>query len=225
MKILVIEDEPALLETIMQSLEKESFLVESASDYDTALEKTGIYEYDCILLDISLPGGSGLDILRNLKRQRKADGVVIISARNSLDDRVAGLDLGADDYLPKPFHLAEMHARIRSVLRRKNFGGSSAFTLNNLLVDADLRAIKVDGEDLGLTRKEFDILLYLITNKNRLVTKTALAEHVWGDHIDEADSFEFVYSQIRNVRKKLKDSGAEVEIQAVYGIGYKLVTE
>jgi DNA-binding response OmpR family regulator len=222
MKILVIEDEPELLQTIASSLQLEHYVVETAADFNTALEKAGVYEYDCILLDISLPGGNGLQILEALKKEGKSDGVIIISARDSVDDRIAGLNLGADDYLSKPFHLAELHARVRSVVRRRKFGGSDTLTVGNVSAQLEGRTISVDGTELALNRKEFDILLYLLTNKERLVTKTALAEHVWGDRIDEADSYEFIYSQIKNLRKKLKESGAAVEIQAIYGIGYKL---
>jgi two-component system, OmpR family, response regulator ArlR len=222
MKILVIEDEEELLHTIAGSLQMEQYVVETASDFNTALEKTGVYEYDCILLDLSLPGGSGLQILETLKKEGKSDGVIIISARDSVDDRIAGLNLGADDYLPKPFHLAELHARVRSVVRRRKFDGNHTLTVANLTVYLHQRTMAVGGEELTLNRKEFDILLYLLSNKDRLVTKTAMAEHVWGDRIDEADSFEFIYSQIKNLRKKLKDSGAQIEIQAIYGIGYRL---
>jgi two-component system, OmpR family, response regulator ArlR len=222
MKILVVEDEPEMLQTIVQSLQQEQYIVETAIDFYSAREKTGVYEYDCILLDITLPGGSGLQILDELKNENKAEGVIIISAKNSLDDKVTGLNLGADDYLVKPFHLAELLARVKSVLRRRKFNGNNSILLNNVEMNHDLHIVKVNGEQISLNRKEFDILLYLITNKNRLITKTALAEHVWGDRIDEADSFEFIYSQIKNLRKKLKDKKAEIEIQAIYGIGYKL---
>lgn len=225
MKILVIEDEPDMLENMVTSLQKEKYLVETATNFDEALDKVSIYEYDCILLDISLPGGNGLDILQELKKLQKSDGVIIVSAKNSIDDKVAGLNLGADDYLPKPFHMAELHARVKSVLRRKKFEGSHEVILNNVTIDPESHTVKVNGKDLPLNRKEFDVLLYLVTNKSRLVSKTALAEHVWGDQIDEADNFEFIYSQIKNLRKKLKDSQAEIEIQAIYGIGYKLQAE
>ncbi len=225
MKILVIEDEPEMLDNIVTSLQKEKYLVETAANFDDALEKVSLYEYDCILLDISLPGGNGLEILQELKKLKKTDGVIIVSAKNSIDDKVAGLNLGADDYLPKPFHMAELHARVKSVLRRKKFEGSHEVILNNVTIDPESHTVKVNGKELPLNRKEFDVLLYLVTNKNRLVSKTALAEHVWGDQIDEADNFEFIYSQIKNLRKKLKDSQAEIEIQAIYGIGYKLLAE
>ncbi len=215
MKILVIEDEPAMLENMVQSLQQEHYVVETASDFHTAKEKLGVYEYDCILLDIGLPGGNGLLLLEELKNSGKPEGVIIISARNSLSDKVSGLNLGADDYLAKPFHLAELHARVKSVLRRKKTDGNSYVTLENLRIDPERRMAWVDDAELVLNRKEFDILFYLVTNRNRLVNKSALAEHVWGDYIDEANSFDFIYSQIKNLRKKLKDSGAATEIQAI----------
>lgn len=223
MKVLVIEDETDMRNNIIESLQAENYLIETAIDYDTALEKVHLYEYDCILLDISLPDGSGLEILNELKKSNKAEGVIIVSAKNSLDDRIKGLNLGADDYLSKPFHMAELHARLKSVLRRKKFDGSNKVKVRNVIIDPDERRVTVNGEEIQLNRKEFDILLYFVSNKNRLLSKSALAEHVWGDQIDESDSFEFVYSQIKNLRKKLKDQQADIEIQAVYGVGYKLV--
>ena len=223
MKILIIEDEPGMRESMVQSLQQEHYVVETAADFHTAQEKLGVYEYDCILLDIGLSGGNGLDLLEDLKKQHKGEAVIIVSARNSLDDKVNGLNLGADDYLAKPFHLAELHARVKSVLRRKKLDGNSFLTCNNLKIDAEQRMVWIDENELPLNRKEFNVLLYLVTNKDRLVNKTALAEHVWGDYIDEANSFDFIYSQIKNLRKKLKDAGAGTEIQAVYGVGYKLV--
>jgi two-component system, OmpR family, response regulator ArlR len=223
MKILVIEDEPAMRETMVQSLQQESYVVETAIDFITAQQKLEMYEYDCILLDIGLPGGNGLTLLEQLKFDNKTDGVIIVSARDSLDDKVKGLNLGADDYLAKPFHLAELHARVKSILRRKKSGGHQYIICNNLKIDADQRMVWVNEKEVELNRKEFDVLLYLVTNKNRLVNKSALAEHVWGDYIDEVNSFDFIYSQIKNLRKKLKDHEAEVEIQAIYGVGYKLM--
>lgn len=223
MKILVIEDEKELLEVIMQSLEKEYFLVETASDYISALDKITIYDYDCILLDIMLPGGSGLDLLSELKKTGKTDSVIIISAKNSLDDKVKGLNLGADDYLVKPFHLAELTARVKSVLRRKSFDGKNIIAVGNVKLDMENRILQVGERPVPLNRKEFDVITYFVLNKNRLVSKTSLAEHVWGDYTDQADDLEFIYSQIKNLRKKLKEYNAQVEIQAVYGMGYKLV--
>lgn len=225
MKILVIEDEPEMRDNIICSLERESYLVETASDFDAAIEKVHLYDYDCILLDIALPGGSGITILKELKKLHKTEGVIIISAKNSLDDKIEGLSLGADDYLAKPFHLAELNARIKSLLRRRNFQGNNLVKINNLMIDPDNRIAYIDENKMVLNRKEFDILIYFVSNKNRLVTRTALAEHIWGDHIDEANSFEFIYSQIKNLRKKLKDHEAHIEIQAIYGVGYTLITD
>lgn len=225
MKLLIIEDEAELQKIMVQSLQHENFRVETASDFETALDKIAAYDYDCILLDIMLPGGSGLDILKELKKIGKSDNVIIISAKNSIDDKVQGLTLGADDYLTKPFHMAELTARVKSVLRRKSFAGNDTTVLGNVEINIHERSVKVNGQPLTLNRKEMDVLLYLIMNKNRLVTKTSLAEHVWGDTIDQADNFEFIYSQIKNLRKKLKESKAQLDVQAVYSIGYKLVVE
>jgi len=223
MKLLVVEDEVDLLEVIRQSLEKENYLVETAGSYALALEKIVSYEYDCILLDIMLPDGTGLDLLAKLKQMNKSDNVIIISAKDSLEDKIKGLEMGADDYLVKPFHIAELNARIKSVLRRKSLNGKNAIEHANVKIDLDERQVWIDGDELVLNRKEFDILSYLAVNKNRLVNKTALAEQVWGDYMDGADDYEFIYSQIKNLRKKLKEKGAGIEVQAVYGIGYKLV--
>lgn len=223
MKILVVEDEAGLQEVIRQSLEKDQFLVETADTYTAAMGKIYGYDYDCILLDIMLPEGNGLDILNELKKLGKADSVIIVSAKDSVDDKIRGLNLGADDYLTKPFHIAELNARIKSVLRRKSFEGKNSVELGNMRLDLDERTVFVNEKLLSLNRKEFDILTYFIANKNRLINKTSLAEHVWGDYTDQADDYEFIYSQIKNLRKKLRTCHANVEIQAVYGIGYKLV--
>jgi DNA-binding response OmpR family regulator len=222
MKILVIEDETAMQEIIKETLEKEKYLVESAITYDVALDKIISFDYDCILLDITLPDGSGLDILTELKHLNKTSNVIIISAKNSIDDKVAGFNLGADDYLIKPFHIAELTARVKSILRRKTLSGKNELEINNVKLLFNDRTAFVNNKLLPLNRKEFDVLAYFMVNKNRLINKTSLAEHVWGDFTDESDDFEFIYSQIKNLRKKLKEQKAEIEIQAVYGIGYKL---
>jgi DNA-binding response OmpR family regulator len=224
MKILIIEDERGLREVIQESLEKEKYIVETAHDYISGLEKLGTYDYDCILIDIMLPNGSGLDLVRELKVLRKKEAVIIISAKDAVDDKVAGLDLGADDYLAKPFHLAELHARIKSAIRRKSHDGDNLISFANLKLSPEQRSVTVSGNDLTLNRKEFDLLYYFMINPNRLINKTALAESVWGDNIDQADNLDFVYSQIKNLRKKLKDASAEADIQAVYGMGYKMIT-
>jgi len=222
MKILIIEDEAGLREVIQQSLEKEKYIVETAHDFISGLDKLGSYDYDCVLIDIMLPNGSGLDLLAEIKKQRKQEAVIIISAKDAVDDKVKGLDLGADDYLSKPFHLAELHARIKSAIRRKSHNGDTLITFKNLTLSPEQRTVSVENNDLVLNRKEFDLLYYFVINPNRLINKTALAEYVWGDHTDQADNLDFVYSQIKNLRKKLKDADADVDLQAVYGIGYKM---
>lgn len=225
MKILVVEDEDALREVMVRSLEKERYVVESAANYHEALLKINDYDYDCIVLDIMLPGGSGLDVLEELKKMHKKDSVIIVSAKDSLEDKVTGLDLGADDYLTKPFHLAELNARIKCIIRRKQQDGEMNISLANITVFPDLHTVHINDEELALNRKEFDLLYYFVTNPERLISKGALAESVWGDYIDQADSFDFIYSQVKNLRKKLKSAGATPEIKAVYGFGYKMVNE
>ncbi len=222
MKILLIEDEEELRDTVREHLTREKFIVECAKDYASAMEKINDYDYDCILLDIMLPGGSGLSVLTHLKRMRKQESVIIISAKDSIEDKVEGLNLGADDYLAKPFHLAELNARVKSLLRRKKAGGDVSIVLGNLTLVPDTRKVTVDGNELNLNRKEFDLLYYFISNPNRLINRMALAESVWGDHIDQTDSLDFIYSQVKNLRKKMKAAGTQAEIKAVYGFGYKL---
>lgn len=225
MKILIIEDDASLREIIRRSLEKERYVVEAAADFDAALDKVEMYDYDCILLDIMLPGGSGLEVLEHIKELRKKENVIIISAKDSLEDKIKGLELGADDYLPKPFHLAELTARIRSVLRRSHRNGETAIEMGNVRLLPDSYELWINEVKIDLSRKEFDVLHYFMNRPNRMVNKNLLAEAVWGDHIDQVDNFDFIYAQIKNLRKKLKDAGSSVEIKAVYGLGYKLVVE
>lgn len=225
MKILIVEDEPSLRELIQRSLEKERYVVEVAPDFNSALNKIEDYDYDCVLLDIMLPDGSGLDLLEKLKALRKRENVIIISAKDSLEDKVHGLELGADDYLPKPFHLAELNARIKSVIRRKHQDGEIDIRLGNIRILPDKYQVFIDEKEVELNRKEYDILLYFINRPGRLVNKNTLAESVWGDHIDQVDNFDFIYAQIKNLRKKLKDAGATAEIKAVYGFGYKMAVD
>lgn len=225
MKILIIEDEPALRELIQRSLEKERYVVEVAADFNSALRKIEDYDYDCVLLDIMLPDGNGLDLLEKLKTMHKRENVIIISAKDSLEDKVLGLELGADDYLPKPFHLAELNARIKSVIRRQHHDGEIDICLGNIRILPDKYQVFINEKPVELNRKEYDILLYFINRPGRLVNKNTLAESVWGDHIDQVDNFDFIYAQIKNLRKKLKDAGATAEIKAVYGFGYKMIVE
>ena len=225
MKILIIEDEPSLRELIQRSLEKERYVVEAAADFQSGLRKIEDYDYDCVLLDIMLPDGNGLNLLEQLKKMRKRENVIIISAKDSLDDKVLGLELGADDYLPKPFHLAELNARIKSVIRRQRRDGEMDIRLANIRIVPDTFQVFVDDKEIELNRKEYDILLYFANRPGRLVNKNTLAESVWGDHIDQVDNFDFIYWLIKNLRKKLKDGVALAELKAVYGFGYKMTVE
>lgn len=223
MKILIIEDQSAMSEIMQRFLEGERYIVEVANTYAEALFKIEDYNYECILLDIMLPDGNGLSLLKKLKEMHKQAGVIIVSAKDSIDDKVTGLELGADDYLAKPFHLSELNARIKSVIRRNNNKGEVTIDIGNLRIFPDKYETTINNTTLELNRKEYDILYYFVSHPNHLIDKSTLVEAVWGDHIDQVDNFEFIYAQIKNLRKKLKDSGANIEIKAVYGFGYKLL--
>ncbi len=221
MKILIVEDEIGLRESIEEYFSEAGNICEIAGDYSSALTKISLYRYDCILLDITLPGGNGLDILKTLKKNGHPDGVLIISAKNSLDDRLEGLDIGADDYLVKPFHLSELKSRVTAIIRRKSFNGSNQLVFNELSIDLLSKAVKVKNKQVKFTPKEYVLLLYFIANKDKMVSKTAIAEHLWGDRIDIADDYTVIYSHIKNIRKKLIEAGCRDYIQASYGMGYK----
>ncbi len=225
MKILIVEDDQDLREITTRSLEKERYVVSQAPDYRTALLKIEDYDYDCILLDIMLPDGNGLDLLKELQALGKRTNVIILSAKDSIEDKVVGLDLGADDYLPKPFHLAELHARLKSLFRRSQREGEHKMQVGNIEVYPDQFRVMINGKQVELNRKEYDILYYFMSRPERLVNKNTLAESVWGDHIDQVDNFDFIYAQIKNLRKRLKDAGATPELKSVYGFGYKFVVE
>ncbi len=219
MKILIVEDETELSDGIATYLKGEDYVCETAEDFNKALAKIEVFDYDCILLDITIPGGSGLDILRELKANNKMDGVLIISAKNSLDDKIAGLTLGADDYLAKPFHLSELSARVAAIIRRKQFYGNDLVTFENLTIDTKAKIVSVQNKTLDLTRKEYELLLYFMINKNRVISKNAIAEHLWGDEME--GNYDFIYTHIKNLRKKLSDAGNADYIKSVYGMGYK----
>jgi DNA-binding response OmpR family regulator len=225
MKLLIIEDQKELSDSICSYLSRDMFVCETAYDYHMAIEKISLYEYECIILDINLPLGSGLGILKELKDLGKADGVLIISARNSLDDKVKGLNLGADDYLTKPFHMPELAARVAAIIRRKSFEGKTKIALEGLSIDLQDKTVKGPDGQIDLTKKEHDLLLYFIGNKNKVVTKEAIVEHLWGDSIDMADNYDFIYSHIKNLRRKLVQAGCADNIRAVYGVGYKFHAE
>lgn len=217
----MVENEAALGESVISFLKKEGHLCEWVKNFSAGDEKVNIYQYDCALIDIGLPGGSGLDIVKALKKNNPKTGIIIVSAKNSLDDKISGLDLGADDYITKPFHFAELNSRLNSVLRRRNFEGSSEIIFEKIKIIPDKQEVAVKGKNISLTKKEFDLLLFFISNKNRVVTKESIAEHLWGDEMDMADSFDFIYSHIKNLRKKITDAGGDDYLKSVYGMGYK----
>lgn len=221
MKILIIEDEAALAQSISEYLSGENYLCETASTFGEAMNKIETFDYDCILLDIMLPDGNGLAILEELKKQQKQDGVIIISAKNALDDKIEGLKLGADDYLTKPFHLSELMARVYSIIRRKQFSSSNVVKQNELQIDLWAKTVTVNDELISLTKKEFDLLIYFIGNKNKVISKSTLAEHLSGDFADMLDNHDFVYAHVKNLKKKLYDAGCGHYLKTVYGTGYK----
>lgn len=231
MKILLIEDEASLRESIISYFTGEGNICEAAVDFNSALEKISIYNYDCILLDLSLPGGDGMEILRSLKKMNKKEGVLIISARQALDDKIDGLNLGADDYLIKPFHLSELKARVAAIVRRKSYDGSNTIVFNEISIDTLAMRVSVDSVRTGLpvflilTKKEYDLLVYFIANQGKVISKNALAEHLWGDEIDLADHFDFIYTHIKNLRKKLVEAGCPDYIRSMYGVGYKFESQ
>lgn len=225
MKILIIEDELNILKNIREYLDKEDYICEQATTFDEGMDKVTVYEYDCILVDINLPGGNGHKIVEKLKEMNKLEGVIILSAKDSVEDKIAGLELGADDYLTKPFHLSELNARIKSVYRRKSFSGANQFTLNNLTLDYTEKLLRINDKSIKLTKTEFELLQYLIANKNRVIPKDSIAEHLYGDHIDQADSYDFLYSHIKNLKKKMIENGSIDYIKSVYGMGYKFETD
>ena len=219
MKILIIEDERELQQSIQKYLEYQGFVCETANDFVSGMEKVRQYDYDCVVVDINLSNGSGLDIVKMLKEMGSKSGIIIISARNALEDKLAGLELGSDDYLTKPFHLSELNARIAAIIRRKNFDGNSVIHFENLCVDTQKKLVTVEEKPVELTRKEYDLLLYFVSNKRRLISKDAIAEHLWGNEM--GGNYDFIYTHIKNLRKKLMDAGDADYIKSVYGMGYK----
>jgi DNA-binding response OmpR family regulator len=221
MKILIIEDEPVLANSIREYLKTEGNICEIAATFEEAWMKVGVYQYDCVLVDITLPGGSGLDIIREFKKRQPSVGIIIISAKNSLDDKITGLEIGSDDYLTKPFHLSELNARIKSLVRRRQFDGKASIDFHELKILPDEKRVMLHNVDLTLTRSEYELLLYFLVNRNRVLSKESIAEHLLGDHAENLDTFDFIYSHIKNLRRKLMKDGTGDYIKAVYGIGYK----
>ncbi|SFZ94222.1 DNA-binding response regulator, OmpR family, contains REC and winged-helix (wHTH) domain [Flaviramulus basaltis] len=224
MKYLIAEDEIDLQQSIVTYLQRDGNICEVASDFGEASEKAAIYDYDVIILDINLVSGSGLDVLKTLKKEKKKAGVIIISANNSLTDKLEGLDLGADDYITKPFHLAELNSRVNAVLRRGKYGGDEIMEFNEIKIDTKSRTAYIEGKAMALTRKEYDLLVFFISNKGRVLSKEIIAEHLWGDDSDLLDSFDFIYVHINNLRKKMTSEGAKY-IKTAYGSGYKFIED
>lgn len=222
MKVLIIEDEIQLVKSMARALRQEGYVCEVASTVAEADEKVVVFDYDCILLDIGLPDGNGLKILEKLKAGNKTDGVIIITAKNSLEDKVQGLNLGADDYLSKPFFMPELLARVSAIIRRKQFAGNNVIVFQNITVDLLARTVKVNEKELDLTRMEYSLLVFLLANRNRVVSKNAIAEHLSGDDAELLDKFDFIYSHMKNLKRKLTDAGSADYIKTVYGLGYKL---
>ncbi len=225
MKILITEDEKELAKAVKEYLEQDGFLCETAYDFDEALEKLELYRYDCAVVDIMLPDGNGLDLVRHLKERHSDTGIIIVSAKNSLDDKINGLDLGADDYLTKPFHLSELSARVKSIIRRRNFKGENIILIDNIKILPNEREVFVNNNKLDLTAKEFDLLNFFVSNKNRVLTREAIAENLIGEHADFLDSFDFIYTHIKNLRKKIIAAEGKDRIKTIYSIGYKFLVE
>jgi DNA-binding response OmpR family regulator len=221
MKILLVEDQKELANDIVNFLQKEHFLCEAVTTFEGAIEKVHLYQYDCVIVDIGLPDGNGLDVIKALKKSEAPAGIIVISAKNSLEDKITGLEIGADDYLTKPFHLTELNARVKSIIRRRNFNGANEITFNEITILSSSMEVLVNREPIGLTRKEYDLLMYFLSNKERVLTREAMAEHLWGDQMDMADSFDFIYTHIKNLRKKMVEKGGRDYIRTVYGLGYK----
>ncbi|MEC5394777.1 response regulator transcription factor [Bergeyella sp. RCAD1439] len=220
MKILVVEDEKQLSESIVEYFSKQ-YQMEMAYTYAEAVAKVRDYDYDCILLDLTLPDGNGLSVLKMLKEENKTDGVIIISAKDSLEDKITGLELGADDYLPKPFHLSELGARMASVIRRRRFEGKSVLQVNDLVIDTEAKTVSYLGQLIDLTKKEYELLVYLAVNRNRVISKDAIAEHISGEQAEYLGNYDIIYAHIKNLKKKLTASGAGDYLRSVYGMGYK----
>jgi len=221
MKILLVEDNRELVDNITSYLKKDGIVCEKATHREEAVDKLASFDYDVIVLDLMLPDGSGLDIIGHVKKLHSETGIIILSAKNSLDDKLEGLEMGADDYLSKPFHLSELNARIKAIYRRRRLEGNHDVVFNEIKIDTDAKEAEIHGKLLELTRKEYEILLFFISNRNRVITKQTIAEHLWGDYMDDQDSFDFVYQHIKNLRKKMTQSGGKDYIQTVYGAGYK----
>ncbi|TCK85380.1 response regulator transcription factor [Albibacterium bauzanense] len=220
MKILIVEDERALSESIVAYMKQENYVCDTAFDYQEAKEKLALFDYDCVLLDIMLPNGNGIDLLEMLKKENKMDGIIIVSAKNSLEDRIFSLNVGADDYLSKPFHLAELSARVQSIIRRRQLGGSNVIHYKTITIDMLAKSVTVKGDLIEITRTELELLLFLLMNKGKVVSKSTIAEHLSGQSAMYFDNFDVIYTHIKNLKKKLGSSGEY--LKTIYATGYKL---
>jgi len=225
MKLLIIEDEKELAASIASYLKNENYTCEIASNFKQALDKIETSDYECIALDITLPGGSGMQLLKELKNNKKTDGVIIISAKNSIDDRINGLRLGADDYLVKPFHLSELAARINAIIRRKMYSGNNVIRFNEISIDTLAKEVKVKEDPVELTRKEYELLVYFLSNQRKVISKNALISHLWSQEMGTGESADIIYTHIKNLRKKLSEKGCGDYIRSLYGLGYKLTDQ
>lgn len=225
MKILIIEDEKELAKSMRDYFNEQGLVTELSYTYKSAIEKINLFAYDCLLIDINLPDGSGLDVIKFLKNKNNDAGIIIISANNSIDDKVSALNIGADDYLPKPFHLSELNARLKALFRRKKFSGKNEIIFDEITLFPEEVKVLLQQKEVEFTKKEFDLLYFFISNANKSVTKEAIASHIWGDHFTKVSSFDFIYSQIKNLRKKLLENTGKDYIKTIYGMGYKFAIE
>ena len=221
MKILIIEDNIELSTDIQQFLTGYGYVCKVAHNFSSAIESISLYQYDLYIVDVGLPDGNGLDLIESIKKREKSSGIIIVTAKNSIEDKIRGLDLGADDYLTKPFHKEELNARIRSILRRNKFESSNKIIFNEIEIDILSAEVRINNTKVTLTKKEYDLLLYFVDNKNRIITKESIAEHLWGDNFDQSDSFDFIYNHIKNLRKKIIAAGSSDYLHSMYGMGYK----
>ena len=225
MKLLLIEDEKELRQSIISYLSHEGYVCEVARTFAEGQEKINTYADDCFIVDLMMPGGNGLDLIQEIKTKNIKGEIIIISAKNTLEDRIKGLDLGSDDYLTKPFHLSELNARLKSIVRRRQFDGNTDIVFNEIRLIPENHEVFVNETRVTLTGKEFELLLFFISNKGRVLPKDSIAEHIWGDHMDQSNSFDFIYTHIKNMRRKLVDAGCKDYLNTVYGIGYKFQAE
>ena len=221
MKILIVEDEIALQESIVKYLDQQGYVCEAVNDFNGGLEKIQQFNYDCIVVDIGLPNGNGLNLVKALKKAESTAGIIIISAKNSLEDKLQGLELGSDDYLTKPFHLSELNARINAIIRRRNFGGNTIIKFNEISLDPEAQQVCINDKAIVLTDKEYQLLEFFIANQRRVLSKSAIAQHIWGDEYEQVSNYDFIYTHIKNLRKKLVEGGAEDYIHTVHGTGYR----